>query len=97
MQTQSISNQPNFKGNAHFIGEISHAQKANIAQLLENVQLNKKPYDLFISQFEVTAQKASEMHNPVAPKATILINQAKDSIQASIKTAMRVYEDLTKH
>lgn len=91
----TISNQPNFTGKAHFVGECSKISKAKIMKILEEAQLDKKTYDVFISDRAIMAKRNS--FSSIAPSYTRIINQSKDSVEHALKCTLETFDNLLKH
>ncbi len=91
----TISNQPNFTGRARFVGECTQIPKAKVLKILEDARLDKKTYDVFISDEAIMAKRNA--FDPIAPNCTTMINPKRDSIEYAIKFTMETFDNIIKH
>lgn len=90
----TISNQQNFTGKAHFIRECTQIPQGKVSKILEGVQFDKKPYDLYISNESIIAKRTRDKSNPIAPNVTTMIKPKKDSIEYALKFTMETFENI---
>ncbi len=99
MNIQRIQNQPSFNGVISISEKISPKLRGDIAKAVENIDISKKPYDLFIKNIENDNFLAFQLVNPKADneKYTVMVHknlQKGNFIGDSLTEVFQKYEQL---
>lgn len=100
MKVQGIQNQTSFNGAVNVSKNLSPKMQNEISKSLKNIDISKKPYDLFIKNVENDNFLSIEVVNPKFDneKYTVKIHkflQKQPLIKDSIAEAMRNFEKLS--
>lgn len=100
MKIQSIQNQTSFNGIVNVSKNLNPKMQNEISNSLKNIDISKKPYDLFIQNVENDKFLSIEVVNPKSDKEkyTVKIHkflQKQPLIKNSIVEAMNNFEKLS--